>query len=123
MKLTIAQDSLCTCLGLVGRLASGRSTLPVLANVLLQATEEGLLRLSATDLELGVTCSVNCQVETPGAISVPACTLADLVATFPREPVCLNLKTSNLSLEVICGYSKASIKGISAEEFPPLPKY
>lgn len=123
MKLTIAQDSLCTSLGVVGRLASGRSTLPVLANVLLQATDEGLLRLSATDLELGVTCTVNCQVETPGAISVPARTLADLIATFPREPVCLNLNKPNLSLEVTSGSSKASLKGVSAEQFPPLPNH
>jgi DNA polymerase-3 subunit beta len=119
MKLTVQQPHLAHGLSLVSRAVATRSTLPVLANVLL-ATDEGRLRLSATNLELGISCWIPAQIAEEGALTVPARTLSDMVSVFPNEAIALNLKGSN-TLTLHCGSSQAEIRGISADEFPPMP--
>jgi len=120
MKAIVNQQQLAHGLSIVSRAVSPRSTLPVLANVLV-ATDEGRLRLSATNLELGITCWIGAQVMEEGAVTVPARTLVDLVNTLPNEPVNLALNTRNQTLTVRCGYSNTDIRGIDAQEFPPIP--
>ncbi len=120
MKVTVNQQQLAHGLSIVARAVSPRSTLPVLANVLV-ATDEGRLRLSATNLELGITCWIGAQIIEEGAITVPARTLTDLVNTLPSEPVQLALNTRSQTLNVRCGTSNTDIKGIDAQEFPPVP--
>ena len=120
MKVTILQESLTRGLSLVSRAVSPRSTLPVLSNVLV-ATDEGRLRLSATNLELGITCWIGAKIEEEGSTTVPARTFVDLVATLPAEQVSLNLNAQTQTLNVRCGASNTDIKCIDAQEFPPLP--
>jgi len=71
MKVSCLQENLAKGLSVVGRAVASRSTLPVLANILL-STEDGQLRLSATNLELGITCWIGAKVEEPGETTVPA---------------------------------------------------
>ena len=120
MKVTVLQENLARGLGIVSRAVSPRSTLPVLANVLL-ATDEGRLRLSATNLEMGITCWIAARIEDEGSTTVPARTFVDLVNTLPGEQVALNLDTQSQTLNVRSGTSTNDIKGIDAQEFPPLP--
>ncbi len=120
MKLTVSQQQLAHGLGIVSRAVSPRSTLPVLSNILL-ATDEGRLRLSATNLELGITCWIGAQIEENGSITIPARMLGDLVTTLPDDKVELTLNTRAQSLNVHCGTSNFNIKGIDAQEFPPMP--
>ena len=120
MKLTILQESLARGLSIVSRAVSPRSTLPVLSNILI-ASDEGRMRLSATNLELGITCWIGAKIEVEGSTTVPARTFADLVGTLPQEQVSLNLNTTTQSLNVRCGASNTDIKCIDAQEFPPLP--
>ena len=120
MKVTVLQESLAHGLSLVSRAVSPRSTLPVLSNVLI-ATDEGRLRLSATNLELGITCWIGAKIEEDGSTTVPARTFVDMVATLPAEQVSLNFNTANQTLNVRCGASNTDIKCIDAQEFPPLP--
>jgi len=120
MKVTILQENLARGLGIVSRAVSPRSTLPVLANIMI-ATDEGRLRLSATNLEMGITCWIAARIEEEGSITVPARTLADLVNTLPGEQVALTLDTSTQTLNVRSGTSTNDIKGIDAQEFPPMP--
>jgi DNA polymerase III subunit beta len=120
MKVTVLQESLAHGLSIVSRAVSPRSTLPVLANVLV-ATDEGRLRLSATNLELGITCWIGAKIEEEGSTTVPARTFVDLVGTLPQEQVSLSLATATQTLNVRCGYSNTDIKCIDAQEFPPLP--
>jgi DNA polymerase-3 subunit beta len=115
------QENLAKGLGVVGRAVSTRSTLPVLANVLL-ATEGGRLKLSATNLEIVITCWVGAKVEEQGSITVPARTLNDLVNSLPEERVDLELDKSTRTLHLSCARTEANIKGISAEEFPVVPE-
>jgi len=120
MKATVSQQQLAHGLSLVARAVSPRSTLPVLANILV-ATDEGRLRLSATNLELGITCWIGAQINEEGAITVPARTFADLINKLPNDQVLLNLNARTNSLNVRCGGSTTDIKGIDAQEFPPMP--
>ncbi len=120
MKVTVLQESLARGLSLVSRAVSPRSTLPVLSNVLI-ATDEGRLRLSATNLELGITCWIGAKIEQEGSTTVPARTFVDLVGTLPVEQVSLNLNITTQTLNVRAGTSNTDIKCIDAQEFPPLP--
>lgn len=120
MKLSVLQKNLAQGLNVVSKAVSPRSNRPILSNVLISA-EDGRLRLSATDLELGVTTWIGAKIEEPGATTIPARTLTDLVATFPDDKVDLELTTQTQTLQLNAGSSNAEIKGIDAEEFPPMP--
>ena len=120
MKVSCLHENLAKGLGVVGRAVAARSTLPVLGNVLL-ATEDSRLRLSATNLELGITCWIGAKVHTEGSTTVPAKTFIDLVGTLPRERVDLELTTRTQTLQVACAQVNNDIKCIDAQEFPVLP--
>jgi DNA polymerase-3 subunit beta len=120
MKVTVLQENIARGLGIVSRAVSPRSTLPVLANIMI-ATDEGRLRLSATNLEMGITCWIAARIEDEGSTTVPARTLADLVNTLPGDQVALTLDASTQTLNVRSGTSTNDIKGIDAQEFPPMP--
>jgi DNA polymerase-3 subunit beta len=120
MKVSCLQENLSRGLSLVTRAVAPRSTLPVLGNVLV-ATESGRLRLSATNLELGITCWIGAKIEAEGSTTVPARTFADLVSALPNDRVDMELNVRSQSLNVHCGQSNNDIKCIDAQEFPPLP--
>lgn len=120
MKVSVSQQNLAHGLSIVSRAVASRSTLPVLSNVLL-ATDEGRLRLSATNLEMGITCWVGAKIEEEGSITIPARTLTDLVNTLPNEILWLTLNPRTQSLEIKCTTTSSDIKGIDAQEFPPMP--
>jgi DNA polymerase-3 subunit beta len=88
----------------------------------LLATEGGRLKLSATNLEIVITCWVGAKVEEEGSITVPARTLNDLVNSLPEERVDLELDNSTRTLHLSCARTEANIKGIAAEEFPVVPE-
>lgn len=120
MKAIVTQQHLAHGLNIVSRAVSPRSTLPVLANVLV-ATDEGRLRLSATNLELGITCWIPAQIQEEGSVTVPARTLVDLVSTFPPDNVNLSLDVRTQTINLVCNSSVHDIKGIDAQDFPPMP--
>ena len=121
MKVTVLQENLARGLGIVSRAVSPRSTLPVLANVLI-ASDEGRLRLSATNLEVGITCWIAARIEEEGSTTVPARTFNDLVNTLPgSDQVQLSLDTGTQTIHVHSGASNNDIKCIDAQEFPPMP--
>ncbi|HKI52829.1 MAG TPA: DNA polymerase III subunit beta [Anaerolineales bacterium] len=120
MKVTVLQENLSRGLGIVSKAVSPRSTLPVLANVLI-ASDEGRLRLSATNLEMGITCWIPARIEEEGSTTVPSRTFNDLVSTLPGDQVSLKLDVDTQTLNVRGGTSTNDIKCIDAQEFPPLP--
>jgi DNA polymerase-3 subunit beta len=120
MKVSVLQENLTHGLGIVSRAVSPRSTLPVLGNVLV-ATDEGRLRLSATNLELGITCWIGAKIQEEGSTTVPARTFADLVSTLAEKQVDMALNVRTQTLNVRCGASNTDLKCIDAQEFPPMP--
>jgi len=110
------QENLARGLSVVSRAVSNRS-LPVLTNVLLK-TEDGGLKLTATNLEIGITYWVPGKIETEGATSVPARLLTDLVNSLPGgEPILLELGEGE-TLHIRAGRFESNIKGIPADDFP-----
>lgn len=120
MKLSCLQDNLSRGLATVGRAVATRTTLPVTQNVLL-ATENGRLKLSATNLEIAITTWIGGQIEEEGAITVPARLFTELVGSLPAEQVDLAVSQRPLALHVRCARFEARINGTDADEFPPLP--
>jgi len=119
VKLSVMQENLARGLSVVSRAVSNRSTLPVLANVLLK-TEDAGLKLTATNLEIGITYWVPGKIETDGATTVPARLLTDLVNSLPAgDRVDLALQAGD-TLHVKCGRFETHIKGIEADEFPAI---
>src|SRR5215207_7697883 len=99
MRVTVLQENLARGLGIVAKAVSPRSTLPVLANILI-ASDEGRLRLSATNLEMGITCWIPARIDEEGSTTVPARTFSDLVTTLPADQVLLKLDTQTQTLNV-----------------------
>lgn len=120
MKAIVQQSQLAHGVGVVQRAVTPRSTLPVLSNILIK-TDGGRLRLSATNLELGISAWIDARVEDEGGLTVPARTFADLVSNLPSQDVILSVDTRTQTLNVKCGTLNTDIKGISADEFPPMP--
>ncbi|MDQ3879826.1 MAG: DNA polymerase III subunit beta [Chloroflexota bacterium] len=118
MNVSVMQENLARGLQTVTRAVSTRATLPILANVLLR-TENAGLKLTATNLEIGINYWVPGKIEAEGAITVPARLFTDLVASLPPgQRVDLQLSARDKSLKVACGSSRSTIKGIDADEFP-----
>ena len=90
MNVSVMQENLARGLQTVSRAVSSRATLPVLANVLLK-TENSGLKLTATNLEIGINCWVQGKVTEEGEITVPAKLLTDLVASLPNQRIDLVL--------------------------------
>ena len=120
MRVSCLQENLAKGLSVVGRAVATRSTLPVLSNVML-STDNGRLKLSATDLEIGVNCWIGAKVEEDGATTVPARSFIDLVNSLPPERIDMELIVRTQTLNLKCARYEANLKGIDAQEFPLIP--
>ncbi|MGQ9492561.1 MAG: DNA polymerase III subunit beta [Anaerolineae bacterium] len=117
MKVSCLQENLAKGLAIASRAVATRSTLPVLSNILM-ATDEGQLKLSATNLEIGINCWIGAKVEEDGAVTVPARLLTDFVNSLPSDRIDMQLVTRTQTLNLKCAKYEANIKGIDAQEFP-----
>lgn len=120
MKITCKQQDLSRGLSAVSHAVSSRSTLPILANILV-ATDHGRLKLSATNLEIGINCWVDAQVHEEGATTVPAKLLTDFVNSLPQASVDINVPEGSNTMSIKSLRSSANIKGMDASEFPLIP--
>lgn len=120
VKVTCLQENLQKALGKVSRAVATRTALPVLSNVLL-ATDNGRLRVAATNLEIGVTTWIEADIQEEGKITVDARLLSEFVNTLPPGTVKLTVDPARFSLDVQAGRDKAGINGIDPEDFPVIP--
>jgi len=120
MKLTCLQENLNRGLSIVGRAVATRTTLPITQNVLL-ATDDGRLKLVATNLEMAISCWIGAKIEEEGSITVPARLLTEFVSSLPSDTIAVNLSPQTKTLGLKCARFEARISGIDAKEFPPIP--
>ncbi len=121
LTATVLQADLKRGLAIVSHAVATRSSLPVLSHVLLASAGPNQLRISATNLEIGIVVMVAAQVASAGAIALPAKLLADVVGGLPNGPIALAMDRRTQSVQLACGHFEATIKGIDAEEFPAIP--
>jgi len=120
VKLSCGQDNLSKGLAVVSRAVSTRSTMPILGNVLL-ATDQGRLRLSATNLELSINCWIEAEIEQEGRVAAPARLLQEFVNSLPSAPVRMELNPANRVVKMHCLRTDGNIRGVNADEFPAIP--
>jgi len=120
MKISCLQENLAKGLSVVGRAVGTRSTLPQASHVLL-ASDEGRLKLVATNLEIAITCWIGAQVEEEGAVTIPARLLTDFVTSLPNERIDMSLPARAKQLNLTCARNEASVSGMDAADFPPVP--
>lgn len=121
MKFRLSKDVLLDGLMQVTSVVSNRATLPVLSNVLLSA-DDGLLRITANDLDTGITTTVPANVELPGSVTLPAKKLLSIVRELPSAEVSVNVDEKSTAT-VRCSRSLFKLLGIPANEFPSFPSF
>lgn len=119
MRLTISREKLQEGLNAVAASIPGKTTLPVLANILVETTDRGI-KLSGTDLDIAVSTEVAADVETAGAVTIPAKKLSEIARELPPAPVKIAaVGEQRITLE--CGRSKFKLLGLPRDEFPTFP--
>jgi DNA polymerase-3 subunit beta len=120
MKLICTQENFKKAISNTERVIGKQITLPILENILLE-TEQGMLKVSATNLEIGVVFKIGAKVEKEGKITVPAKIISNFSVNLPASETVF-LETKNSVLEVKSGGYEAQIKGLGAQEFPIIPE-
>lgn len=118
MELTVTQENFARALSAVGRVASSRTQLPILNNILLR-TDGTRLLIAATNLEIATTQYIGAKVSKPGSITVPARLISDFIGSLPKESI--EIKVINDNIHLTCGNYKSIINGVIADDFPELP--
>ncbi len=121
MKLTCQPSTLSQALQIVSRAISTRTTLPILNNILLETTADGLA-LTATNLEIGIRKLVPAEITEEGSTTAPARLLTDFVSTLPEQDLSMSLDEPTQTLNLRCARFDTHIKCIEADEFPPGPR-
>jgi DNA polymerase III subunit beta len=119
MQIICLQENLKYALNIVERIIGRNLTLPILNNLLLSA-EKNKLKISSTNLEIGINCWVSSKVQAKGSITVPARLISEFVNNLPNKKI--ELKTKDGNLEIKCEKFKAVFKGLPADDFPLIPK-
>ncbi len=120
MWVTCLQENLSRGLATVGRAVASRATLPVTQNVLLQA-DGNRLKITATNLEIAISTWIGAQIESEGAVTIPARTLTDFVNLLPRKKVEIDLATDPWGINLKCANFTANLNGTAPDDFPPIP--
>lgn len=118
MKLQVTQENLTKALNVVGRVATSRGTLPVLANVLIR-TSDNRLSISATNLDIAVTHHIGSKISQEGAVTIPSRLTSDFVASLPSGVIDLQLEDTKL--HITTDKYESTINGMVADEFPVMP--
>ncbi|MBK90032.1 MAG: DNA polymerase III subunit beta [Chloroflexi bacterium] len=120
MKLSCIQSNLRKGLATVSRAVATRSTIPETQNVLI-ATDNGRLKLTATNLEIAITTWIGAQIEEEGSVTIPARMLSDFINTLPDKKVDIETVPSPIGLKIHCANFDAQMNGIDPENYPPIP--
>src|SRR5258707_8295320 len=119
MELTVAKADLQKELQLCQGVVEKRSTIPILSNVLMKASD-GKLQIAATDLDVTILTSLSARITAPGGVTIEAKRLFDVIRSLPDEDVHMTLQENN-SMMIESGTAKFRLLGLPAEDYPTLP--
>lgn len=120
MEIIVRVPELAKALQRVQGIVEKKSAMPALANALIESKGKDRIVVSATDLEIGLTAEYEAEVRAPGAITLAARALYDIVRSLPERDVRLR-QTQNQWVEITCGRVKYRVVGLSSDGFPSLP--
>lgn len=118
MELTVTQENFAKALSAVGRVASTKTQLPILSNILLR-TDGNRLLVAATNLEIATTQYIGAKIAKPGAITIPARLISEFVSSLPKGTI--ELKVVGENIHMTSGKYTSTINGVIADDFPELP--
>lgn len=118
MKLTVTQENLNKALSVVSRIASSKTPLPILNNILIK-TENNRLLLAATNLEIAITVYIGTKIDSGGSLTIPARLLNEFVSNLPKNNI--EIENKGLHIKIKSGSYQAVINGLATDEFPDLP--
>src|SRR3989338_7800866 len=121
MKINTSKENLLKGIQIVQNAVSSKNTLPILSHILIEAKKQEI-RLTATDLEIGISVKIDGEVSEEGAITVPAKKFSEIVKELPSQtPVLISLKKSqSIHIESLKSFFK--LNGLQKEDFPQLPE-
>ncbi len=121
MRFKVEKSNLINAIQTVQNVITTKSALPILSNILIE-TQGNSLRLTATDLDIGITCVIPVDIQEPGAITIPAKRFSDIVKEFPVDTISLTTKKNNQVI-IDSDMCQFKIMGLLKEEFPKLPEF
>ena len=121
MKIKVEKQILLNGIQIVQNVISLKSALPILSNILIE-TQQNTLRLTATDLDVGISCVIPVDIQEPGAITIPAKRFSDIIKELPADSVNITTKKNNL-VNIETDACQFKIMGLAREEFPKLPEF
>ncbi len=121
MRIKAQKDVLLIGIQAVQNVIVGKAALPILSNILIETQQDGL-RLTATDLDIGITCVIPVEIQEPGAVTIPAKRFSDIIKELPVDSINITTKKNNqVNIETtLCQFK---IMGLAREEFPKLPEF
>jgi len=121
MKFKVEKEVLLSAIQTVQNVITTKATLPILSNILIE-TQGNELRLTATDLDIGISCVIPVDIQEQGAITVPAKRFSDIIKELPIESVSVATKKNN-QINIESELCQFKIMGLAKEEFPKLPEF
>jgi DNA polymerase III subunit beta len=121
MRFKVEKTDLVNAIQTVQNVITTKSALPILANILIE-TQTSTLRLTATDLDIGITCVIPVDIQEQGAITIPAKRFSDIVKEFPLDVISVTTKKNN-QVSIDSDMCQFKIMGLAKEEFPKLPEF
>ncbi|MCX5711795.1 MAG: DNA polymerase III subunit beta [Candidatus Omnitrophica bacterium] len=121
MKFRTSKENLLTAIQKVQSVITAKSVLPILSNILIE-TQGNNLSLTATDLDIGISCLIPVNILEQGSVTVPAKRFGDIIKELPSDDVMVNIKKNN-QVTIDTGSCQFKILGLPAEEFPKLPEF
>lgn len=121
MKFKVDKDVLLGGIQIVQDVIITKATLPILSHILLE-TQQGSLRLTATDLDIGISCVIPVDIQEQGAITVPAKRFSDIIKELPLDNISITTKKNN-QVNIETDLCQFKIMGLAREEFPKLPEF
>jgi DNA polymerase-3 subunit beta len=120
MKIVCQKNVLSKAVGLAHNAVSTKSTLPILSNLLFETSKKGV-EVLGTDLEIGLRCFAEVEVVQPGAITIPARKISDILRECPDQEVEISVDEGN-RITIKCGKTMFKVMGLSRDDFPNLPE-
>jgi len=121
MKFSVEKEILLSGIQIIQTIITTKTTLPILSNALLECQKDNL-RLTATDLDVGISCLIPVETQEVGAITIPAKKFYDIIKELPEGRINISVKRNNFVL-ITTNTCQFKLVGLTKEEFPKLPEF